>query len=68
MKFALKAFSFISFLKLSSALLPIIPTQYGPVQGIIKTTETGRTYYSFQGIPFAAPPDGPLRFKVRLSI
>jgi len=38
-------------------------------QGILRgkhvhSDESGRCYFSFQGIPYAAPPVGPLRFRV----
>ncbi|XP_049801831.1 esterase E4-like isoform X2 [Schistocerca nitens] len=35
----------------------------GALRGKVTTTHTGKTYYSFQGIPYAKPPVGPLRFK-----
>nr|AJP62547.1 carboxylesterase [Oxya chinensis] len=35
----------------------------GALRGKVATTHTGKTYYSFQGIPYASPPVGPLRFK-----
>lgn len=44
-----------------------ISTAHGPVRGRTRTTETGRIYWSFQGIPYARPPEGPLRFRVRIS-
>lgn len=31
-------------------------TENGPVQGIEKTSALGQKYYSFRGVPFAAPP------------
>jgi len=40
---------------------PIITTQLGQVQGVTQTSNTGKTYYSFRGIPFAQPPTGNLR-------
>lgn len=43
-----------------------VNTQQGTLRGQEKTSEyfSRRKYYSFQGIPFAKPPLGPLRFKV----
>lgn len=44
----------------------IITTANGPVKGIKKTSTLGTSeyeYYSFQGIPYAKPPIGNLRFK-----
>jgi carboxylesterase type B len=36
----------------------------GSLRGKTVITKTGVTYYSFQGIPYAKPPVGALRFKV----
>mgnify|MGYP000268197142 CR=1 FL=1 len=38
---------------------------HGALKGKKVVTKAGITYYSFQGIPYAKPPVGPLRFKVR---
>ncbi|KAJ9599104.1 hypothetical protein L9F63_010372, partial [Diploptera punctata] len=35
----------------------------GKLRGREATTKSGATYYSFQGIPYAKPPTGPLRFR-----
>ncbi|XP_049852646.1 esterase SG1-like [Schistocerca gregaria] len=35
----------------------------GTLWGKVATTHTGKKYYNFQGIPYAKPPVGPLRFK-----
>ena len=43
----------------------IVSTGYGPVQGTARTSLYGTGYVSFQGIPYAKPPVGELRFKVR---
>lgn len=39
----------------------------GRLRGLVKKSEgcTETPYFSFQGIPYAKPPVGPLRFKVR---
>lgn len=42
----------------------VVFTQYGPVLGAERTTEMGTKYFSFQGIPYARPPEGNLRFRV----
>lgn len=42
----------------------IITTIYGPVQGRLRYGAKSGNYYSFQGIPYARPPLGDLRFKV----
>ena len=39
----------------------IVQTTLGPVQGSLRVTTNGHTYYSYQGLPFAAPPVGNLR-------
>ncbi|XP_040161093.1 esterase B1-like [Anopheles arabiensis] len=41
----------------------IVSTGYGPVQGTARTSLYGTGYVSFQGIPYAKPPVGELRFK-----
>ena len=43
-----------------------VPTKYGHVVGLEKEyqgIEKNGSYYSFQGIPYAAPPVGKLRLK-----
>ena len=52
---------------IESVRAQIVSTKYGPVQGAIRTTETGKGYFSFQGIPYAKPPVDKLRFRVRTS-
>ncbi|KAF5299073.1 hypothetical protein FQR65_LT09431 [Abscondita terminalis] len=42
---------------------PVVTIENGSLQGKIKTDYEGNTYYSFQGIPYAKPPVGDLRFK-----
>ena len=37
----------------------------GELRGKKVTVNTGKTYFSFQGIPYCQAPVGPLRFKVR---
>ncbi|KAG5684944.1 hypothetical protein PVAND_014152 [Polypedilum vanderplanki] len=39
-----------------------VQTQYGPINGCIKTSVLGRDYYSFQTIPYMKKPVGKLRF------
>lgn len=43
---------------------PILTVEQGELQGRIATSPNGKTFFSFQGIPYAKPPIGPLRFKV----
>ncbi|KAJ8963816.1 hypothetical protein NQ314_005358 [Rhamnusium bicolor] len=42
---------------------PIVETNYGIVKGREEFSSSGRTYFSFKGIPYARPPTGKLRFK-----
>ncbi|CAK9797864.1 BCHE [Anthophora quadrimaculata] len=45
-------------------LSQIVQTDKGPVQGrIYRTVWHSKPYSSYQGIPFAKPPVGPLRFR-----
>lgn len=41
----------------------IADTVYGKVKGVKWQSIYGNNYYSFEGIPFAKPPVGELRFK-----
>lgn len=47
-----------------------IATKEGKLKGLLKKSQglTNKKYYSFQGIPYAKPPVGKLRFKVRLVV
>lgn len=48
--------------------LPIVKTKNGDVLGSIATTLLDqRKFFSFQGIPYAKPPIGELRFRVSTS-
>mgnify|MGYP003623304914 CR=1 FL=1 len=42
-----------------------VTSEQGELRGKVATTVRGLEYYSFQGIPYAKAPVGPLRFKVR---
>jgi carboxylesterase type B len=42
----------------------IVVVAQGDLRGKKVITKNGATYYSFQGIPYAKPPVGALRFKV----
>jgi carboxylesterase type B len=42
----------------------IASVQQGDLRGQKVITKSGLHYYSFQGIPYAKPPVGNLRFKV----
>lgn len=41
-----------------------VTVEQGKLKGKTGTDFSGNLYYSFQGIPFAKPPLGKLRFKV----
>lgn len=43
---------------------PIIRSRSGTIQGTYRKSFTGRMYSSYEGIPYAAPPIGELRFEV----
>ncbi|GLG98111.1 Esterase E4 [Gryllus bimaculatus] len=42
---------------------PIVKVEQGQLRGREATSVLGERYYSFQGIPYAKPPVGELRFK-----
>ncbi|CAH1117372.1 unnamed protein product [Phaedon cochleariae] len=41
----------------------IVSTNNGYIQGRTKTTYNGKTFWAYQGIPYAKPPIGNLRFR-----
>jgi hypothetical protein len=41
--------------------------EQGELEGAILTSRNGHTFAAFQGIPYAEPPVGNLRFKVRFK-
>ena len=43
----------------------LVTLKQGAILGSLEEATNGRTYYSFKSIPYARPPIGPLRFKVR---
>lgn len=43
---------------------PRVTIKNGTLQGSIITTRNGRQIFAFQGIPYARPPIGDLRFEV----
>lgn len=49
----------------TSDQFPVVKIETGFVSGILSKTWNGRTIYNFQGIPYAAPPVGELRFQVK---
>lgn len=42
---------------------PVVTVEQGQLQGRVVNSPTGKAFYSFQGIPYAKPPLGSLRFK-----
>jgi carboxylesterase type B len=62
MKFIVSLISFAAVLKLSASV--VVQTQHGPVMGTTRTSDLGRSYYHFMGIPYARSPEGALMFRV----
>lgn len=46
---------------------PIVQIEEGKLKGKCSVDYKGRNFYSFHGIPYAKPPIGELRFKVRFN-
>lgn len=44
---------------------PLVTVKEGTLKGAVLKSALGLSYIAFRGIPFAAPPIGNLRFKVR---
>lgn len=47
---------------------PLVNTINGAVQGSYMLSRDGKKIRSFRGIPYAQPPVGDLRFKVRVKV
>ncbi|KAF5273121.1 hypothetical protein FQA39_LY07611 [Lamprigera yunnana] len=58
-----KVLSNFSTSQTSTMAEPIVKIKYGKLRGTIGVDYDGNKYYRFQGIPFAKPPIGALRFK-----
>ena len=52
---------FLFLFHFSNAKFAEVSTPYGRVQGSLRNTSKMTPFYSFQGLPFAAPPVGNLR-------
>jgi carboxylesterase type B len=46
---------------------PVVTVSDGKLQGKTGTNINNGQFYSFQGIPYAKPPVGSLRFKVNFK-
>jgi carboxylesterase type B len=46
---------------------PTVSIAQGALQGKVMTSRKGRRIHAFQGIPYAEPPVGDLRFQVRME-
>ncbi|XP_076250484.1 juvenile hormone esterase-like [Rhynchophorus ferrugineus] len=56
-------FTILVLCTINSAYGQVVQTTYGPIIGTIKSTiSEGKPYYAYQGIPYAKPPLGELRF------
>lgn len=53
------------YLQVYSDRVPVVEIENGFVSGMLSKTWKGRTIYKFEGIPYAVPPVGQLRFKVK---
>jgi len=47
---------------------PTLKLTKGAIEGRVLTSRDGRPYHSYTGVPYAKPPVGELRFKVRLTV
>lgn len=45
---------------------PRVKTPLGGIKGYYKISANGRQYEAYEGIPYALPPIGKLRFKVKI--
>lgn len=63
----MKIFVFLIFLvALTKAdeISPRVRTPLGTIRGFWQLSRNGREFQSYEGIPYALPPVGKLRFKV----
>lgn len=48
---------------------PIVSTRLGPIRGIVRTLDDGKSFINlFDGIRYAEPPVGPLRFRRPVAV
>lgn len=43
---------------------PTVETSLGGIRGSYQTSYSGKTFAAFEGVPYARPPIGSLRFEV----
>lgn len=48
----------------SDEAAPRVKTPLGGLKGYYKVSQNGRKYEAYEGVPYALPPIGKLRFKV----
>lgn len=65
--FSSNVFIFIFFRGGKMSEAPVVNVEEGALQGKFITNDFGKSFYSFLGIPYAKPPLGSLRFKVRMQ-
>lgn len=53
------------YFQVNSYKFPVVEIENGFVSGILTKTWKGRTIFTFEGIPYAAPPIGEFRFQVK---
>lgn len=46
---------------------PTVRTPLGGLKGYYKISQNGRQYEAYEGVPYALPPVGKLRFKVNIQ-
>ncbi|KYM93602.1 PREDICTED: venom carboxylesterase-6-like [Cyphomyrmex costatus] len=59
----LLAFGFTIHANIIDNTAPRVRTPLGGLKGYYKTSQNGRTYEAYEGVPYALPPVGKLRFK-----
>jgi carboxylesterase type B len=65
MKIILSLVCFALALELVASV--VVQTRHGPVEGTIRTSDLGKNYFHFMGIPYARPAVGALKFRVRFK-
>lgn len=58
-------FTLILLLTVCQAQNLIVQTRQGLIRGLTDTDRDGNGIFKFMGIPYALPPTGNLRFRVR---